>query len=173
MRLFHVSEEPDIQVFEPRLPKRSDLDPATGLVWSIEESKLSNFLTPRNSPRVAYHVSSQTTDSDKDRFFSSSSVTHALVIENRWFQTMRNTTLFLYEFTPTDFSLLDRVAGYYTATTTQYPIQKYVLNDLLQELIARNVEVRIVDHLWDLADAVKGSTLDWSLCRMANAKPRP
>jgi len=25
MRLFHVSEEPDIEVFEPRLPKRKDL----------------------------------------------------------------------------------------------------------------------------------------------------
>ena len=26
MRLFHVSEEPDIEVFVPRLPTRTDLD---------------------------------------------------------------------------------------------------------------------------------------------------
>ena len=35
MRLYHVSEDPDILVFHPRLPKRDDLDPATGLVWAL------------------------------------------------------------------------------------------------------------------------------------------
>ena len=34
MRLFHVSENPEIQAFEPRLPKRRDLYPMVGLVNS-------------------------------------------------------------------------------------------------------------------------------------------
>ena len=40
MRLYHVSEDPDILVFHPRLPKRDDLDPATGLVWALDEERL-------------------------------------------------------------------------------------------------------------------------------------
>lgn len=172
MRLFHVSEEPDIQVFEPRLPTRSDLDQTVGLVWAIDEARLPNFLTPRDCPRVAYYMGDQTTDCDKMRFFSSSSVSHAIVIENRWFHTMKNTTLYLYEFDTKDFILQDDIAGYYVATTTQYPKKKYVLTDLFSELMERNVEIRITDHLWDIADAVTASTLNWSLCRMGNAAPR-
>lgn len=30
MRLFHVSEEPDIRVFEPRIPVRDDMDKSIG-----------------------------------------------------------------------------------------------------------------------------------------------
>ena len=67
MRLFHVSEEPDIQVFEPRLPTRRALDQTVGLVWAIDEARLPNFLTPRDCPRVVYHEGKQTTDCDKKR----------------------------------------------------------------------------------------------------------
>ena len=69
MRLFHVSEEPDIREFLPRLPKRADLDPGTGLVWAMEEFYLPNFLTPRDCPRVAYHVGERTTEADRRAFF--------------------------------------------------------------------------------------------------------
>ncbi|PWL97027.1 MAG: hypothetical protein DBY04_07550 [Clostridiales bacterium] len=173
MRLYHVSEEPDIKVFKPRLPKRKDLNQNIGLVWALDEARLPNFLTPRDCPRVAYHVSSQTTDIDKQRFFTSPLTTYAIVIESKWFHIMNHTTLYLYEFDPQDFVLQDNIAGYYVAKTTQYPKEKYILTDLFGELLKRNVEIRIVDNLWNIADAIKTSTLDWSLCRMANALPRP
>ena len=160
MRLFHVSEESDIQVFAPRLPKRKDLNPNIGLIWAIDEARLPNFLTPRNCPRVTYHTNAGTTDADRQRFFSSSGISHAVVIEREWFPIMKNTTLYLYEFDPTDFVLQDSVAGYYTAVTPQYPIKKHMLTDLFGELLKRNVEVRIIDNLWDIADAVKASTLN-------------
>ena len=173
MRLFHVSEESDIKVFEPRLPTRKDLNPNIGLVWAIDEARLPNFLTPRNCPRVAYHVGSQTNEADKNRFFASSGISHAIVIESGWYQTIINTTLYLYEFHTEDFVLQDSTAGYYVSITTQYPKEKYVITDLFGELLKRNVEIRITDNLWDIADDVKTSTLNWSLCRMANATPRP
>lgn len=172
MRLFHVSEEPNINIFEPRLPKRKDLDRSVGLVWAIDEARLPNFLTPRDCPRVAYHVDCNTIDSDKKRFFSSSGISYAIVLESKWYQVMKNTTLYLYEFSMDDFVLQDDIAGYYVATKTQYPIEKYVLTDLLDELLMRSIEVRFVDNLWEIADTVKKSTLNWSLCRMANAMPR-
>ena len=173
MRLFHVSEDPNIQVFHPRLPTRQDLDPNTGLVWAIDEARLPNFLTPRDCPRVTYHVGPQTTEADKKQFFSSSGVRHAVVIERKWYTAMQKSALYVYEFDTRDFVLQDTVAGYYVAVTTQYPIRKYVLPDLFAELMNRNIEIRIVDQLWDMAEAVRTSSLNWSLCRMRNASPRP
>lgn len=172
MRLFHVSEESDIKEFIPRLPARKDLDPNVGLVWAIDEARLPNFLTPRDCPRVAYHVGHETTDADRVRFFSSGSIFHAVVVENRWYSKIKNTTLYLYEFDPRDFTLQDMIAGYYVAKTPQYPKEKYIVTDLIDALTQRNVELRFTDNLWDIADSVKKSTLNWSLCRMANAIPR-
>ncbi len=173
MRLFHVSEEPDIEVFVPRLPTRTDLDQTVGLVWSIDQKRLPNFLVPRDCPRIGYYVGSQTTIADRQRFFSSFSATHAIILENRWYQRILGTTLYLYEFDEDDFVLLDDVAGYYVAKTTQYPKRRIEVTGLFSELIRRNVEIRMVDYLWEMADAVRNSTLNWSLCRMANAALRP
>lgn len=172
MRLFHVSEESNIQAFEPRIPTRDDLDKTVGLVWAIDEKRLPNFLTPRNCPRVVYHVGKDTIESDKWKFFTSTTLTYAVVIESDWFEKMKNAILYLYEFAVDDFVLQDDVAGYYVAKTTQIPKAKYQLNDLFGELIKRNVEIRVVDNLWDVAEKVKTSTLNWSLCRMAYASPR-
>lgn len=166
MRLFHVSEEPDIRVFEPRLPSRKDLDPAVGLVWAIDEACLPNFLTPRNCPRVTYHVGIQTMAGDRQRFFSSPDAVHAVIVESAWLRRIRQTTLYLYEFDTRDFALQDDVAGYYVAKVAQYPISCTKVTDLLDELVRRKVEIRVIDNLWHMADAVKGSTLNWSLCRM-------
>ena len=110
--------------------------------------------------------------SDKNKFFTSSSVKHVVVIENSWFNRIKNTTLYLYEFDISEFELQDEIAGYYVAKTPKIPIAKHPVSDLCSELIQRNVEIRITDNLWKIADEVKASTLNWSLCRMNNAKPR-
>ena len=172
MRLFHVSEEPDIAVFEPRIPTRADLGRDVGLVWAIDEARLPNYLTPRNCPRVAYHLGDGTTGQDRHRFFTSASARHALVIEGGWLDRLRETTLYVYEFDPAGFTLQDATAGYYVATATQRPRAKQRMDDLLGELVRRGVEIRITDRLWDIAEAVQGSTLNWSLIRMSFARPR-
>ena len=171
MHLFHASEEPDITVFHPRLPSRRDLDPTVGLVWAIDEEHLPNFLTPRDCPRVTFHIRPETTEDDRRRFFSSDTVRHAVIIEHDWFDRMRNITLYLYEFDPTGFVMQDEIAGYYVSVTAQTLIARHVITDLPGALIARGVELRITDNLRRIAEDVKSSSLGWSLCRMANAKP--
>jgi len=50
--LFHVSEEPGIGRFEPRLSEN-----ASGpIVWAIEGARLCNCLLPRDCPRVSYYA---------------------------------------------------------------------------------------------------------------------
>ena len=172
MRLFHISEESNIDIFYPRTPNRNDLDKSVGLIWAIDEERLPNFLTPRDCPRVTYHIGKNTSEFDKNKFFTSSSVKHSVIIENNWFDKMKNTILYLYEFDIADFELQDEIAGYYVTKKQQIPIAKYKISDLFSELIQRNVEIRVTDNLWKIADEVKMSTLNWSLCRMNNAKTK-
>ena len=170
MRLFHVSEQANIGEFVPRCPARGDLDPAVALVWAIDEARLPNYLTPRDCPRVTYHVGEHTTQSDREMFFTSSRMMHTVIIESSWQKRMSETTLYFYEFASGDFALQDAVAGYYVAKTVQKPKEVHVIDDLFAELARRHVEVRIVDNLWEAAARVKRSTLNWSLCRMGFAK---
>ncbi|WP_377890197.1 DUF6886 family protein [Alkalihalobacillus sp. R86527] len=172
MRLFHVSEESDIDVFEPRIPTRKDLDQSKGLVWAIEERCLPNFLTPRDCPRVCYHVGCETTDLHKQMYLSSELHSHVVVIEQKWFEVMKNTTLTIYEFDPAAFFLQDENAGYYVSESTVVPIAKWEVRDLFQELSSRGVDVRIVHDLWRIYDAIQHTTFHWSMCRMRNAEPR-
>ncbi|WP_404458886.1 DUF6886 family protein [Oceanobacillus kapialis] len=65
MKLFHVSEEKAISIFQPRVPERIDLDKRRPLVWAISEEQLPNFLTPRNCPRVCFQVDQHTSSLDK------------------------------------------------------------------------------------------------------------
>ena len=84
MRLFHVSEESNIDKFIPRIPtRRKELDQSKGLVWALTEPALPNFLTPRDCPRIGYRVNEKTTQDDITKFFSSSS-RHCVAIEHDW-----------------------------------------------------------------------------------------
>lgn len=172
MQLFHVSEKSNIDVFHPRKPTRQDLDQTKALVWAINEKCLPNFLTPRDCPRVCYYAGPQTSDMDKQTYFTSKTCTHVIVIENAWLQRMINTQLYLYEFNTKYFTLQDENAGYYISERTQIPIKQIVVKDLFSELFKYQVELRVVDHLWDISDQIQKTTLNWSMCRMRFAKPK-
>jgi hypothetical protein len=100
-----------------------------------------------------------------------------VAIESGWYKRMTETVLYIYEFDTSNFYrqnsnfiLQDEIAGYYVSEQTEIPVNVTRYDDLFGELFKRNVEVRILDNLWTLGEAVKQSTLNWSLCRMANAK---
>ncbi|MCL2575884.1 MAG: hypothetical protein FWE33_05570 [Defluviitaleaceae bacterium] len=170
MRLFHVSENSNISCFEPRMPRRKEVG-NTPLVWAINERCLPNYLTPRNCPRVAYHTNPQTTDSDIANFFTAAS-RHCIIIENDWFDRLSQAVLYVYEFNPKNFYLQDEIAGYYVSEQTEAPINVHSIDDIFKELIVKNIELRIVDNLHQIAQKVQNSTLNWSLCVMRNAKPQ-
>jgi len=171
VRLFHVSEESDITQFVPRIPDRDDLDKSKGLVWAINEYCLPNYLAPRECPRVTYHALDETTEEDVSRFFSSS-CRHCVIIEHFWHERMQNTVLYLYEFDPSNFYLQDKSAGYYVSERTELPIGKMKIDNIYGELFNRGIEVRLVNNLWILRDAVINSTLNYSICDMWAAQPR-
>ena len=171
MKLYHVSEEANITEFIPRLPTRADLNQEVGLVWALCERTLPNFLTPRNCPRVCYHIGNKTTQDDIVKYMTEGS-SHVVEIEKDWLERMRETVLYIYEFDDADFYLQDESAGYYVSEKKQMPVAVHKITDCEAELQKRGVTLKTVDELWSVADEIKQTTFNWSLCRMAFAKNR-
>jgi len=170
MKLYHVSEEESIEEFIPRVSYREDMDQNVGVVWAVCERTLPNFLTPRDCPRVTYHVHKDTLEEDKKRYLSSNVVNHCVAIEHRWVEQMKNTTLTIYEFDSENFELQDEVAGYYISKCTEKPTRKRTVTNLFKALEERKVEVRILPELFTLRDQIIASSFHWSMCRMKNAR---
>jgi len=171
MRLFHVSEQANIKEFVPRIPKRDDMDKSVGLVWAVNEWGLNNFFTPRHCPRVTYCVGEETSPEDITKFFSSSA-RHVVAIEYGWYKRVAELSLYLYEFNPSNFYPRGDGPGYHVSEHTEVPISMTRIDNMFDRMFERNIEVRILNNLWNLADAARNSTVRWSFRCMANAKPR-
>src|SRR5438445_9179842 len=70
MKLFHFSEEPTIQRFEPHVPQPQP--EASPLVWAIDEAHAPNYFFPRDCPRVCFWSGPRTTRADRERYFGPS-----------------------------------------------------------------------------------------------------
>ena len=107
-----------------------------------------------------------------EKFFGSGA-NHVVIIENDWHERQSKATLYVYEFDSTNF-YYDETAGFYVSQSSETPVNMATYKDLYAELFKRGTEVRLVNNLWMLRDAVFSSSLTaWSFCKMANAKPRP
>ncbi|MFC7440533.1 DUF6886 family protein [Laceyella putida] len=170
MKLYHISEDPGITCFRPRIPKSNpDAAPA---VWAINEKRAPHYYFPRDCPRVCYWVSPDTTEEDRDKFFGHTSATWIIAIEKDWFARVREAQLYRYELPPETFRCIDMNAGYYISQSTVTPTTVEPLGDLLARLMATRIELRITPSLWPLVEAVPASTVGFSMIRLRNAGGR-
>ena len=65
--LYHFSEEPNISLFTPRLPKAFPELPLA--VWAIDKEHSINYCFPRDCPRVIYWKAEWTDRKIKVNFF--------------------------------------------------------------------------------------------------------
>ena len=166
MILFHISEEPNIDVFEPRQTATND----KRLVWAIDEEHLRNYLVPRDCPRVTYSAGPRTTESDRERFLGSSAA--VLAIETGWYERMRSCRLHCYHLPGGTFELADECAGYFVSRVPVKPLRVEIIDNIVAAVLMRGVELRVQPSLWELRDAVIASTLAFSIIRWRNAAPR-
>jgi hypothetical protein len=164
--LFHISEEADIQRFEPR---QSDYT-VEPVVWAIDAARLRNYLVPRECPRVTYYAGPQTTTADRERFLGSSRA--VLAIEEGWLERVRRCRLYRYALPSQTFECIDECAGYFVSRVSVVPTHVDVCDDAISELQERGVDLRILPNLWPLRDAVVASSLQFSIIRMLRALPR-
>jgi hypothetical protein len=170
-RLFHVSEEAGIGRFEPQPPPSSDAGVVGDAVWAVAESHLVNFLTPRDCPRITFRAGPRTSESDKVRFLAGA--TRVVAFEEDWLVRVRACALYLYEMPPATFVEALPEAGYWISREAVTPVGVVQRSDLMAAMAEAGAEVRILNDFWPLADAVAASTLQFSILRKRNAKPRP
>ena len=168
-RLFHISEEDGIEKFDPR-PSPSFFPAIKGdVVFAISGKLLHNYLLPRDCPRVTHYAGPVTSPEDRQTFLGQSRATHVVAIEAGWFHRVKAAALYCYEFASDNFICLDEVAGYYISYEPEIPVSRRRIDDIFGELLKGDVELRILPELWTLANAVKDSSLSFSLIRMRNA----
>jgi hypothetical protein len=173
-KLFHVSDQAGITLFEPRPtypghPQNLDRP----VVWAIEERLLHNYLLPRDCPRVTFYARPDSDPADVARLLGVTAARHVVAIESGWLDAVWQAVLYLYEFSREGFGVIDAGAGCYASESAVAPIGVRRIDDLLGELAQRDVELRITPSLWPLRDTVLASTLQFSFIRMRNARPRP
>jgi Family of unknown function (DUF6886) len=172
VRLFHVSETSGICRFEPRIPPSDDAGVAGDVVWAIDEDHLPNYLLPRECPRVTFRASEQTTAEDRCRFLSHSSARRIITVEASWLPRIKSSRLYLYQMSAEAFELADASAGYWISRAAIVPRGMVEVSDPLGEMLKYDIELRVTPDLWPLHDAVIASTLEFSIIRMRNARPR-
>jgi hypothetical protein len=165
-RLFHVSEEAGIARFEPRPNYRV----AGEMVWAVDEAHLVNFLAPRGCPRITYGRGPQTTAADVEKFLGEAR--RVVAFEAAWLERVRSATLHVYEVPAAAFETELPEAGYWISREPVAPVGCETVTDCLSALAAAGAEVRILQDFWPLCHAVAASSLEFSIIRKEQARPR-
>lgn len=174
MRLFHFSDDPDIRMFRPR-PIRVMVDRPAGqewlngpLVWATDEAHELLYLFPRECPRILVWPTPDTTPEEKDIWFGRRNYRAIAHIESAWFERMRAGVIHRYDLPVFPFEEVGEV-GMWVSRAEVMPERIETLHDLLAELAARNVELRVMERLTPLKD-VWQTSLHASGIRLRNAQ---
>ena len=167
--LYHVSENPSIRAFTPRMPPTTNMQLIDPVVWAVDEDRLYNYMLPRDCPRVTFQALAESSKIDRDYFFANSNSRRVVAIESAWLPSVTSTTLYIYKFSTPSFSCIDSNAGYYVSRQTIIPESMRVIDNLLSELNKMGIELRVLPELLKLAAEVSTSTLGFSCIRLRNA----
>ena len=169
-RLFHVSEDPAIRRFKPRSAPSPDSGVRGLAVWAISESHLTNYLLPRNCPRICLRAGPQTTEADREMFLRGAE--RVVAFEAAWLDRVRTMAICLYDMPPEAFQEALPEAGYWISREPVVPTGMTMVRDGIAALADAGVEVRLLQDFWSLRDAVIASSLQFSIIRTAHAGPR-
>jgi hypothetical protein len=162
--LWHVSENPAIERFEPHVSATaSSPEPR---VWAIDTRHLPLYWFPRECPRGTFWATPETTDGDAALLGESARV-H--IVEPRWVQPMRTTRVYAYRLPEASFAEDVEVGGYWLSRETVVPEEIVELGDLVARHVAAGIELRVVDNLWPIWSRVVASSLEFSGVRLHNA----
>lgn len=176
-RLFHFSEDPAIEVFEPRpvlVPsvRPPGLDWLNGpLVWAVDDWHSPMFFFPRDCPRILLWRTPQTTEADLDHWWRGDRRRRMQAhVEAAWLERMKAARLYRYAFDPAGFERPGEAASpaYYVSRQTVRPLEVAPVGDLVAALEAAGVELHVMHDLLPFNGAWD-STLHFSGSRLRNA----
>ncbi|HZC75566.1 MAG TPA: hypothetical protein VE220_06295 [Gaiellaceae bacterium] len=162
--LWHVSEDPAIEVFHPRQSELHALDEP--LVWAVDTHHWWLYWFPRDCPRACFEANEETTDEDVERWLDGDRTRRVGVIESGWLERFRSARVFAYRLPAETFEPWDK---FFVSREAVVPLELLELGDLLARHADAGNEVRIAPALYPLWDRVIGTTLDFSGIRLRNA----
>ncbi len=169
-RIFHVSDRPDLDRFEPRI---APTDPRQRAVaWAVDEDHLGHYLVPRECPRVCFRAGPDSTAHDVGSLLGGDPTARVVAVEEGWKERIASSTLYRYEFDPGPFQLIDPIAGYFTSDRAVDAIDLVTTSDLPAELARLGYTFLALPSLHELRDQVITSTLPFSVIRWRNADQR-
>jgi len=162
--LWHMSENPSIEVFHPH---HSELHAADEpLVWAVDTRYQWLYWFPRDCPRACWCADGETTDEDVERWLDGDRERRIAVIETGWLERVRCTNVYAYRLPPETFEPWDK---FFVSRETVVPLELVKLCDLLACHADAGNELRIAPALYPLWDDVIETTLDYSGIRLRNA----
>src|SRR5215211_2763939 len=105
--LFHISDDPNITRFDPRLPPSPSSGQTGLMVWAVGEQLLHNYLLPRDCPRVTFYAGPTSSAEDIARLIGTSTANHVVAIESSWMPALRSGVLYQYALPPETFTPVD------------------------------------------------------------------
>ena len=165
--LWHVSEDPAIEVFVPHHQPLHALDEP--LVWAVDTWHMPLYWFPRDCPRACWWARDDTTDDDVGRWLDGDRARRVSVIESVWLVRMRTVRLYAYRLPDESFVPWDR---FFVSRETVAPLELVELGDLLARHADAGIELRIAPALYPLWDTVIRTTLEYSGIRLRNAVHR-
>lgn len=164
--LWHVSENPSIERFEPHVSATAESDEPR--VWAIDTRHQPFYWFPRDCPRGTFWATSGTSAPDAGILDGARRV-H--VIEEGWLDRMRTTRVVAYRLPETSFAPDPEVGGYWLSREPVVPLEVVELGDLVELHARAEIPLHAVPNLWPVWDRVAASTLEFSGMRLRNALP--
>ena len=165
--LWHVSENPAIEVFQPQRNELHALDEP--LVWAVDTHYWWLYWFPRDCPRACFEANEDTTDEDVERWLDGDRMRRVAAIEAAWLERLRAARVYAYRLPPDTFEPWDK---FFVSHETVVPLELRELGDLLVRHAEAGNELRISPALYPLWDRVVETTLDFSGIRLRNASRR-
>jgi hypothetical protein len=166
--LWHVSENPSIERFEPHVSATATSHEPR--VWAVDTRHLPLYWFPRDCPRGTFWATPATTRSDAALLGDSARV-H--IVEAVWVDRMRTRRVYAYRLPEESFAHDDEVGGYWLSRETLVPVEIVDLGDLVRRHADAAIELRVLDNLWPTWNRVAASSLEFSGIRLHNALPVP
>jgi len=165
--LWHVSEDPAIERFEPHVAATAE--EREPLVWALDTRHLPLYWFPRDCPRGTFWAHSGSDPSDVQRLLGAATRVH--VVEEDWFDRIRTVRLYAYRLPEGPFEPHPGVGGYWVAREPVEPADVVSLGDPLALHTDAEIELRALPNIWPLWNEVVASTLEYSGMRLRNARP--
>jgi hypothetical protein len=162
--LWHVSEDPTIEVFHPQQSELHALDEP--LVWAVDTRYWWLYWFPRDCPRACFNAKEDTTDEDVARWLDGDRTRQVSVIQSIWLERFRSARVYAYRLPPETFEPWDK---FFVSRETVVPLELVELGDLVERHEKAGIDLRTERDLLRLWDDVIASSLDYSGIRLRNA----